>query len=169
MSVDFKRLDKFLSFCRNRHSLKEQRNLSPKQKNNLLTYGRRTLCIKKRYDVFRTYCITGWCIWKLENRSDSFLVNSVLGFGTLKLQVSMELDEKDAENSQLKERVGDLQRRYDWCTWNCVLYYALTHLFPSTVTCYVFIFCCVLCSWHGKGPDGSQANEIFTNDFISLV
>ena len=30
------------------------------------------------------------------------------------LQVSMELEQKEGENTQLKERLGDLQRRWDW-------------------------------------------------------
>lgn len=42
----------------------------------------------------------------------TFLLTQFL-FSCLRLKVSQELEEKDNETSQLKERVGDLQRRYD--------------------------------------------------------
>ena len=42
----------------------------------------------------------------------TFLLTQFI-FSCLRLKVSQELEEKDNETSQLKERVGDLQRRYD--------------------------------------------------------
>ena len=42
----------------------------------------------------------------------TFLLTQFI-FSCLRLKVSQELEEKDNETSQLKERLGDLQQRYD--------------------------------------------------------
>ena len=48
---------------------------------------------------------------RLNNVLDKMLIKSLFFFLFLKLQVSLELEQREGETAELKERLGDLQRR----------------------------------------------------------